>query len=145
VNASLQQAAANRATSELWLAAQPSQLVRAREFAHEAATAAGFDADGCYDFTFAANEAVTNAIRHGRPDEHGRIHLSVLADGQCLTLSVRDYGTFVMPIAVATGDTVATLSADSGRGFTLMGAMMDAVELCVSSAGTTVRLTKGRV
>ncbi len=42
----------------------------------------------------AFNEAVTNAIRHGAPDEHGHIHLSVLVDGERLTLAVRDYGTF---------------------------------------------------
>jgi anti-sigma regulatory factor (Ser/Thr protein kinase) len=80
--------------SELRVPARASKLGAARDFAHEAAAAFGFDAERCFEFAYAANEAVTNAIRHGRPDEHGHIHVSVLADDERLTLTVRDYGTF---------------------------------------------------
>ncbi len=110
----------------------------AREYAHQAAAAFGFDADRCYEFAFAVNEAVTNAIRHGRPDQHGHIHLAVLTDGERLTLAVRDCGTFV---ACAVG---AAASPESGRGFPLMTRLMDAVQLCVSPGSTTVRLSKAR-
>ena len=99
----------------------------------------GLDSDRCYEFAFAVNEAVTNAIRHGRPDAHGDIHLSVSAHGDRLTFAVRDYGTFsgYAPIGV--------LGADCGRGFVLMARVMDAVQLCVGSGNTTVRLSKARV
>ena len=123
-------------TSELCLAAQPSQLAAAREYAHGAAVAFGLDDDRSYEFAFAVNEAVTNAIRHGSADEHGNIHLSVLVDGDRLTFAVRDYGTF----AVSTFDRVT--SSERGRGFALMTHLMDAVQLCAAPGSTTLRLSK---
>jgi anti-sigma regulatory factor (Ser/Thr protein kinase) len=125
-------------TSELRLPARPAKLAAAREYAHEAAAAFGFDAECCYEVAFAVNEAVTNAIRHGRPDEHGYIHLSALADGERLTLAVRDCGTFAASAAAS------ATNGESGRGFALMARLMDAVQLCVSSGSTTVRLSKAR-
>src|ERR1700677_4337545 len=74
--------------------AKASELAAAREYARGGGGAFGLDDDRCYEFAFAVNEAVTNAIRHGRPDEHGDIHLSVFADDDRLTFSVRDCGTF---------------------------------------------------
>jgi anti-sigma regulatory factor (Ser/Thr protein kinase) len=107
-----------------------------REYARGVAAALGFDAEGCEDIVCAFNEAVTNAIRHGRPDQSGHVHLSASDDGRRLTLAVRDYGTFVVPAARAAPH------SEGGRGFPLMTAMMDTVELCVESASTTVRLSK---
>ncbi len=138
MRATVEHAAHGSTTSELRLPAQPSKLSVAREYAHDAAAAFGFDAERCYEIAFAVNEAVTNAIRHGRPDEHGQIHLSTLSDGERLTLSVRDYGTFVAsPVDYSP-------TAEGGRGFALMAGLMDTVQLCVSSNGTTVRLSKAR-
>jgi serine/threonine-protein kinase RsbW len=124
---------------DLRLPAQPAKLSIAREYAHQAAVAFGLDAERCYEFAFAVNEAVTNAIRHGRPDAQGDIHLSVSADGDRLTFAVRDYGTFsgYAPIGA--------MGADRGRGFILMTRVMDAVQLCVGSGNTTVRLSKARL
>ncbi len=133
------QDATGRAMGELRLPAQPAKLGMAREYAQQAAAAFGLDPDHCYEFAFAVNEAVTNAIRHGAPDEHGHIHLSVIRDGDRLTLAVRDCGTFVG--FVPDGLT----SAERGRGFALMARLMDAVQLCVASGSTTVRLSKARV
>lgn len=126
------------ARSELSLPALASELGRARAYAREATAAFGFDVERCEDVVCAFNEAVTNAIRHGRPDEHGRIRLSVLDDGERLTLAVRDYGTFAVP-AEGTAP-----RSEGGRGFPLMTALMDTVELRVEPAGTTVRLSKAR-
>jgi anti-sigma regulatory factor (Ser/Thr protein kinase) len=126
----------NGIASELRLPAQASELAAAREYAHEAAAAFGLDADRCYEFAFAVNEAVTNAIRHGRPDEHGDIHLSVSADDDRLTFAVRDCGTF----AASAFDRVT--SSERGRGFALMTRLMDAVQLCAAPGSTTVRLSK---
>lgn len=130
---------ADLAIGELRLPAQPAKLSTAREFAHQAAVAFGLDADRCYEFAFAVNEAVTNAIRHGRPDVHGHIHLSVSTAGDRLTFAVRDYGTFsgYAPIGA--------MGADRGRGFMLMTRVMDAVQLCVGCGNTTVRLSKARL
>ena len=130
---------AGLAIGDLCLPAQPTKLRIAREYAHQAAAAFGLDADRAHEFAFAVNEAVTNAIRHGRPDAHGDIHLSVRADGDRLTFAVRDYGTFsgYAPIGA--------LGADRGRGFVLMTRVMDAVQLCIGAGNTTVRLSKARV
>lgn len=125
-------------TGELSLPAQPAKLAMAREYAHQAAAAFGLDDDRCYDFVFAVNEAVTNAIRHGAPDENGHIRLSVQGYGDRLTLAVSDYGTF----AARHGSRDA--SAESGRGFALMTRLMDQVQLCVACGSTTVRLSKAR-
>ncbi|MGP0100781.1 MAG: ATP-binding protein [Solirubrobacteraceae bacterium] len=132
---SIERSVTSRETSELCLPAQPSKLGVAREYAQRAAAAFGLDADRCYEFVFAVNEAVTNAIRHGRPDEHGQIHLSVLVDGDRLTFAVRDYGTF----AASTFDRMT--SSERGRGFALMTRLMDAVQLCAAPGSTTVRLS----
>jgi anti-sigma regulatory factor (Ser/Thr protein kinase) len=124
------------ATSELRLPAQPSSLAEAREYARSAAAAFGLDDDRSYEFAFAVNEAVTNAIRHGRPDEHGDIHLSVRVDGDRLTFVVRDHGTF------AASSFERVTSSERGRGFALMRSLMDTVQLCAAPGSTTVRLSK---
>jgi anti-sigma regulatory factor (Ser/Thr protein kinase) len=123
--------------SELCLLAQPAKLGVAREYAHRAAASFGLDEDRCHEFAFAVNEAVTNAIRHGIPDEHGRIHLTAMTSGDCLTIAVRDYGRFAASASAAP-------DAEHGRGFALMGCLMDRVQLCVAAGGTTVFLSKAR-
>jgi stage II sporulation protein AB (anti-sigma F factor) len=123
----------------LCLPAETSRLGDARAYAHRAAAEFGLDADSCYELAFAVNEAVTNAIRHGTPDEHGQIHLSVASDGDRFTFAVRDYGTFVgsreHPAA----------SVESGRGFILMSRLVDTVQLRVEPGSTTVLLSKVRL
>ncbi|HSZ04763.1 MAG TPA: ATP-binding protein [Solirubrobacteraceae bacterium] len=123
---------------ELLLAALPSELGAARAFAERVGVAFGLDGDDCYDFTYAVNEAVTNAIRHGAPDRHGRIHLSFRASASRLTIAVRDYGTFVMPVARSDA------RSEHGRGFPLMARLTDAVRVRVEPGRTTVYLSKAR-
>jgi len=122
---------------ELRIAARPGELALARKYAEDAAVEFGLHADACQDFALAANEAVTNAIRHGEPDEHGHIRLRASFRGECLTLTVQDQGTFKFPIA-------ARPDADHGRGLAIMASLMDEVVLTIGRAGTTVRLCKQR-
>ena len=138
MRATLEQDLASCAVGELRLPAEASKLGEARAYAYQAAAQLGLDADSCYEFAFAVNEAVTNAIRHGAPDEHGHIHLSVFYDGGRLTLAIRDYGTFVG------SRQHAAASVERGRGFALMSQMVDAVQLCVESEATTVLLSVAR-
>ncbi len=126
------------AADELRLAARAAQLDVARAYAYEAAAAFGLDDDGCREFVFAVNEAVTNAIKHGAPDEQGQIQLTAVADGEFLTLSVRDYGTF------RSADIYPAPGMESGRGLALMLCLMDAVQLSVAPGSTTVSLSKSR-
>jgi anti-sigma regulatory factor (Ser/Thr protein kinase) len=129
---------ANPTVSERRLPADPSQLSTARKYAMRAAVAFGLGGDGCYDFVFAVNEAVTNAIRHGVPDSRGQIHLSTAVDdADRLTFTVRDCGTFVPTLNSAP-------RSEHGRGFLLMVSLVDEVQLCIRPRSTTVRLFKAR-
>jgi serine/threonine-protein kinase RsbW len=138
VQASVEQDTASFAASELRLPALRSALGVARRYVEEAAAAFGFDADNCFKLVFAVNEAVTNAIRHGAPDEQGLISLSVVADVDRLTFVVRDCGTFAMPVL----DT--NTGSEHGRGLALMASVMDEIQLHIKPGSTIVRLSKTR-
>lgn len=126
------------ALGELRLPARAPDLAVARAFVEHAAASFGLDDEETFEFSLAANEAVTNAIRHGGPDEEGRIVLRVAADGNRLTLVVRDFGTFLSP-------TIGMQPRlDGGRGLAMMHSLTDAFELIADPAGTTVRLSKDR-
>jgi len=125
-------------TAELRLPAHPTELGVAREFVERACVDFGLDADAAFDFVLAANEAVTNAIRHGRADDDGQILLVTLADGERLTLVVRDYGVFVMP------PLESPPRLEGGRGMAMMRSLTDDFELLIDALGTTVRLSKDR-
>jgi serine/threonine-protein kinase RsbW len=124
--------------SELHMPARRAELGVARKYAGDVAEAFGLDADGCYEFVYAVNEAVTNAIRHGASDAQGMIHLSIVADADRLTFAVSDRGTFTMPVL----DSAET--AEHGRGLALMASLVDEVQLYIEPGGTTVRLSKTR-
>ncbi len=124
--------------SGLRLSARASELTAARRYAQAAADACGLSADDSYDFVYAVNEAVTNAIRHGSPDERGEILLSASATDEWLVLSVRDFGIFEPPASRPAG-------LEGGRGFALMGQLVDDVDVQADRDGTTVTLSKARM
>jgi serine/threonine-protein kinase RsbW len=123
--------------SQLRLAAQPSSLSAARQYSEEEAAAFGISAEGSFEVAFAVNEAVTNAIRHGAPDDRGCISLSVSLDADCLTVAVHDHGTFRPPPE-------SSMSSEHGRGLALMAALMDDVRVQAQPGSTTIYLTKSR-
>ncbi len=130
-------AAATASTeAELHLLAHPSELVTVRRFAEEAAASFGLGQEDRYALAFAVNEAVSNAIEHGRPSSEGTIHLYVAEEEGALAFYVEDYGMFA-PKVVPLEDFPAR-----GRGFTLMGAVVDEVDVRRGRAGTVVRLCK---
>jgi anti-sigma regulatory factor (Ser/Thr protein kinase) len=104
----------------------------------EAAAEFGLGPADRYQFVFAVNEAVTNAIRHGRPDSDGTIGLRLAVDGNTLICSVNDRGQLL----ASAGD--ADPLAEGSRGLTFMALMTDEVELLSEDEGTTVRLHKRR-
>src|SRR3977135_2939010 len=85
------------AAVELHLPARRAELGAARRCAHEAATAFGRGDDAAYECAFAGNKAVTTAIRHGTPDEHGMISVRFSSDADRLSCTVHDKGTFIVP------------------------------------------------
>jgi serine/threonine-protein kinase RsbW len=124
--------------SELHVLARRSELGVARKYAEDVAAAFGLDEDSRYEFVYAVNEAVTNAIRHGASDEEDMIHMSIIADAERLTFAVHDQGTFVMPEV----DGIET--SEGGRGLALMASLVDEVDVHIDPGGTTVRLSKVR-
>lgn len=123
---------------ELRLPAKASELGRAREYANQAAATFGFGAEDRFEFVFAVNEAVTNAIMHGAADEAGTIGLRIVADDQRLLLDVCDRGHFLAR------PPVEEPLAEHGRGFPLMAKFVDDLEVRSGPEGTTVRLGKRR-
>jgi anti-sigma regulatory factor (Ser/Thr protein kinase) len=103
----------------------------------DAATGFGLEDRATYEFVYAVNEAVTNAIKHGCAEADGAIGLQVELTGESIVCSVRDRGPFVPPPAQP-GPNLA----ESGRGFALMSALTDELELSVTSGATVVRLYK---
>jgi len=95
----------------------------------------GLDADEQFRFTFAANEAVANAIEHGAasPEGHIVVRSSSSAAGD-LTFEVRDWGTFTPHLSEADA------LPDRGRGLALMATMVDEVDVAPTGDSTVVRL-----
>src|SRR5579884_1222104 len=132
-------AAARFTLVDLRLPSHASELKRARECVAAASAEFGLSAKAAYEFVFAVNEAVTNAIKHGSPAADGTVGLRVEADGDALVCSVTDAGPFVAPTSRPNLQT-----GESGRGFPLMSAMTDGFELLAEPEATTVRLRKLR-
>lgn len=123
---------------ELRLPARSQELTRARDYVREAALEFGLDDAGRHDLVFAANEAITNAIRHGGPDADGAIWVAVAADRDRLIVTVSDFGSFVSRPAEREP------LAESGRGFTFMTGLVDEVQLSTGAGRTTVTLSQHR-
>ena len=122
---------------ELRIAAGPGGLASARDYAADAATEFGLDDADCFDVVLAVHEAVSNAMRHGAPDELGHIRLGASVGVERLTFTVHDSGEFKDPEVVPP-------DADHGRGLEMIGVLMDEVVITVGPAGTTVRLSRLR-
>lgn len=122
--------------NELRLPARPSELTLARDYARDAAIAFGLNEDDCYEFVYAVNEAVTNAIRHGSPDDQGNIRLGIGREDGRLVFTVKDFGCFVVPVRDD-----APVSAH-GRGFPLMANLVDEICLTIEPSATIVTLSK---
>jgi anti-sigma B factor antagonist len=125
-------------TLELHVAPAASELGRVRGFAAAAAFRFGLDPRERHDFTVAANEAVANAIQHGRPCHDGAIHLWVTENDERLTLGVRDAGVFALD--PPPDDPLP----ESGRGLKLMSHLVDALALSRTDGHTHVELSMTR-
>jgi serine/threonine-protein kinase RsbW len=123
---------------QLDLTAEPAQLAAARRFANEAAVRFGLEERERYEFTFAVNEAVSNAIEHGRPSPAGTIRMNIGEEDGALVFEVEDHGTF------APKGPVVDRLPERGRGLAFMAAVVDEVDVRRGASGTVVRLCKRR-
>lgn len=113
------------------------QLGVMREFVRAAAGGYGIAADRVDDLVLAANEIVTNSLRHAA----GHCTVTMWVDAECATCEVRDAGHIADPLL---GRLTPEPSATSGRGLWLAHHLCDLVQIRSSPAGTTVRLVIDR-
>lgn len=125
-------------TRTLELSSHASELALARGFAIAGARRAGFDPRRQYNLAVATNEAVANAIQHGRPCAGGSIELWVDEGRAALTVGVRNGGDFVL--APFSPDPLS----ERGRGLRLMSRMVDAISVQSESAHVVVELSLHR-
>ncbi len=81
------------------------------------------------DVKTAVSEAVTNAVIHGYEEGEGTIYMELQADGQELTVLVRDTGVGIRDVKKAMEPMFTTDKSGerSGMGFSFMEAFMDRV------------------
>jgi serine/threonine-protein kinase RsbW len=123
---------------QLELRAVPAELATARRFADDAAERFGLEERERYEFTFAVNEAVSNAIEHGGPSPDGTIRIHVAQEDESLVFEVEDHGTFI------TKPQKVDPLPERGRGLAFMAATVNEVDVRAGDAGTLVRLCKRR-
>lgn len=111
-----------------------AQLVGMREFVRSAAGRDGVAPDRVDDLVLAANEIVTNSLRHGG----GRCTLTVWHDGGTTVCQAQDPGILRDPLA---GRLAPAPDAVNGRGLWLANHLCDLVQIRSSERmGTVVRL-----
>jgi anti-sigma regulatory factor (Ser/Thr protein kinase) len=114
-----------------------ARLGEMRRFVRTRADDATLAADRVDDFVLAANEVVTNSLRHGG----GRCQIAVWHDGTTVTCEIRDAGRITDPL---TGRLAPPPAAATGRGLWLVNHLCDFVQIRSSQAGTVVRLVVDR-
>lgn len=124
---------------EIALSAHPAELWTARRFFAAAAAEFGLAERSRYRATTAANEAVSNAIRHGAPFPEGVIYLGAAAEDDELVCTVHDGGSFEL-----LGGAERDPWSEQGRGLPLMSLLVDEVAIATGSEGTVVRLSTRR-
>ena len=119
-------------TFSLRLARMPQAVALVRHELRRWLDEGGVASDDVIDITLACSEACANAVEHpGRP---GRLAFEVEAsrvDGELL-LAVRDFGAW----------TDADEGGMRGRGLSMIGRIMDAVEITSSGEGTQVTMRR---
>ena len=94
---------------------------------------AGVSGDDTDDILVAVGEALTNAIEHGHNNDGGPIDMSAEYRGGRHVFTVGDHGNWKVPV---------DSHGSRGRGLTMMGQLMDEVEITQRDSGTLVTLTK---
>ena len=112
------------------------ELAGARAFVRDNATDRGLADDRLDDLVLAANEVVTNSLRHGG----GTCQLAVWDDDESVVCEVRDAGVISDPMV---GRLAPSPTAVTGRGLWLANHLCDLVQVRSSHAGTVARLRVG--
>jgi anti-sigma regulatory factor (Ser/Thr protein kinase) len=110
-----------------------TELAATREFVRTYAGKEDLPADRAEDLVLAANEIVTNSVRHGG----GECRVTMWGDDDSVMCEVRDAGLILDPLV---GRLTPSPNAPAGRGLWLANHLCDLVQIRSSQAGTVVRL-----
>ena len=127
---------------ESWLPAAPESAPLARAIVREAAVEHGLGGEATWDLALATTEAMANAILHGTACDHNGgkgILLRVLPWEEGLCVEVCDCGHFDSELPPPPSP-----EATSGRGITIIAAVVDHFELVPDPRRTRVRFGKRR-
>jgi anti-sigma regulatory factor (Ser/Thr protein kinase) len=116
----------------------PQDLSRVRRLVRAFGVAHGLPADRVEDLVIAANEIVTNSVRHGG----GSGRMTLWEQAESVVCEVVDTGHITDPLA---GRLAPRPDAPSGRGLWLANHLCDLVQVRSSPAGTVVRLYVDRL
>ncbi len=113
--------------------ARPGELSGLRRELRGWLQTAGVGGDDTDDILVAVGEALTNAIEHGHDSDGGPIDMRAEYQGGRHVFTIGDHGTWKAPV---------DSDGARGRGLTMMGQLMDEVEITQRDSGTLVTLTK---
>ena len=103
----------------------------------EAASELELDANTTYELMLATTEAFANAVEHGSPCEAGGVFLCVQSDGRGVEIEVCDCGG-----CFPNRPESRKPQAEGGRGFSIIAAIMDSLEVLPDGEVTRVRFEK---
>lgn len=115
---------------DLTLPAEPASLPLIRHALLRMSAALRLEDDERLALTVAVGEAVNNAVEHAYGARSGTVSVRARRDGPALRVEVQDRGRWQ----------TAHTQERGGMGLALMRALVDAVEIDSTAAGTTVRL-----
>jgi len=113
------------------LRAEPSELSRLRRMLMRWLRATQASAQEIYDITIACGEASANAIEHAYGARPASFEVEGTLDGNCVTVRVRDYGSWRAP-----------RGKHRGRGLKLIDALMEDVRISRMEDGTEVMMRR---
>jgi len=134
-------------TFHIEVPATPDNVGRARRAVAEFLHRRAWGADDADALLLAVGEACNNAVNYGgRGLADPRLYVSCRPlGGQCLQVDVRNQGNGFYPDLGECGLMPASDFATHGRGFGLMLALVDDVQVLSDGENTVVRLTKSKI
>ncbi len=135
------------ASLHLEMPARPEQIGPARRAVADFMRSQTWEGDDADDLLLAVGEACSNAVSYGgasKSDPHFSVSCSCL-EGGSLQIDVRNQGSGFQPDLEVVG-TMPDMDefATHGRGFGLMLALVDDVQVLSEDGNTTVRLRKAK-
>jgi anti-sigma regulatory factor (Ser/Thr protein kinase) len=121
-----------------WRRIRGDELAVTREYVRDRARDHDLSGERLDDLVFAANELVTNSVRHGGRE----CRVAVWPDDECVVCEVRDAGIMTDPLV---GRLAPPLDSSGGRGLWLVNQLCDLVQIRSAAQGTAVRLHIDRV